>query len=184
LSLKRKACGARSFRIRGRVSPAFSAHAGRCVGLVTRPARVTTRRVCTGRPASPNPSDHLHAGIRRHHAQRSKALTRGCSAKSFLEGRNFGRLVPVRMVRQQTGAVYISAYDDDGLLQGGDIRARTAWRDLPDLRPSLIPIGGGGLFPGSRRHCESKPDVRIIRGPGGRSRWAVRSFYARRRTTF
>lgn len=90
--------------------------------------------------------------------------TRRYGAEVVLEGRNFDEAVSAGKKRAlQTGATYVSAYDDDGIITGQGTCGLEILEDVPDLETILICVGGGGLFSGiatAIRAC--KPDVRII----------------------
>ncbi len=106
--------------------------------------------------------------------------TEGYGAKVILEGKNFDEAVAAcQIMQQQTGAVYISAYDDDGIITGQGTLGLELLEDLPDIETVLIPIGGGGLFSGVATALkESKPGVRVIGVQSEGADGAVRSFYA------
>ena len=75
--------------------------------------------------------------------------TRRYGAEVILEGRNFDEAVSAGKARAvETGAVFVSAYDDDGIITGQGTLGLEILEDLPDLDTILICVGGGGLFSG------------------------------------
>ncbi|MDQ2687399.1 MAG: threonine ammonia-lyase [Armatimonadota bacterium] len=106
--------------------------------------------------------------------------TEGYGARVVLSGKNFDEAVAAcREFVAQTGAVYISAYDDDGIITGQGTLGLELLEDAPDLETVLIPIGGGGLFAGVATALkESKPSIRIIGVQAEGADAAARSFAA------
>ncbi len=106
--------------------------------------------------------------------------TEGYGATVVLDGANFDEAVALARARAlETGEVFISAYDDDGIITGQGSLGIELLEDLPDMGSVLIPIGGGGLFAGVATAVKAaRPDCRIIgvqaRGADG----AARSFHA------
>jgi threonine dehydratase len=90
--------------------------------------------------------------------------TRKYGAEVILEGRNFDEAVAAGTERaRQTGAPFISAYDDDGIITGQGTLGLEILQDMPDLETLLICVGGGGLFSGVATAVRSaKPNARIV----------------------
>ena len=79
----------------------------------------------------------------------------------------------------ETGALYISPYDDDGIITGQGTLGLEVLEDLPDVDTVVIPIGGGGLFAGVALALkESRPGVRVVGVQAEGADTAVRSFHA------
>jgi threonine dehydratase len=106
--------------------------------------------------------------------------TEGYGAKVVLGGKNFDEAVAAcQTFVAETGAVYISAYDDDGIITGQGTLGLELLADVPDLATVIIPIGGGGLFSGVATAIkESRPDVRVIGVQSEGADSAVKSFHA------
>ena len=90
--------------------------------------------------------------------------TRRYGAEVVLEGKNFDEAVAAGKIRaQETGATFVSAYDDDGIITGQGTCGLEIVEDAPDVETVLICVGGGGLFSGVatviRALC---PNARII----------------------
>lgn len=90
--------------------------------------------------------------------------TRGYGAEAVLEGKNFDEAVSAAMARaSKTGATFVSAYDDDGIITGQGTLGLEILEDVPDLETILIPVGGGGLFSGVATAIRAgRPNARII----------------------
>ena len=90
--------------------------------------------------------------------------TRKYGAEVVLEGRNFDEAVAAGQARaEETGAPFVSAYDDDGSLPGRERSAWRFWKMFPDLDTILICVGGGGLFSGvATAIWAARPKARII----------------------
>ncbi len=75
--------------------------------------------------------------------------TRRYGAEVVLEGHNFDEAVAAGKARaEETGATFVSAYDDDGIITGQGTCGIEIVEDVPDLETVLICVGGGGLFSG------------------------------------
>ncbi len=90
--------------------------------------------------------------------------TRRYGAEVVLEGRNFDEAVAAGKERaEQTGARFISAYDDDGIITGQGTCGLEIVQDVPDVDTVLICVGGGGLFSGVATVVRAlRPGARII----------------------
>ena len=90
--------------------------------------------------------------------------TRRYGADVILEGRNFDEAVSAGKARAlETGAVFVSAYDDDGIITGQGTLGLEILEDCPDLDTILICVGGGGLFSGVATAIRAaRPNAKII----------------------
>ena len=90
--------------------------------------------------------------------------TRRYGAEVILEGRNFDEAVSAGKARAaETGAVFVSAYDDDGIITGQGTLGLEILEDCPDLDTILICVGGGGLFSGVATAIRAaRPNAKII----------------------
>ncbi len=106
--------------------------------------------------------------------------TESYGARVVLAGRSFDDAVAAcRDFTAQTGAVYISAYDNDGIITGQGTLGLEILADVPDVQTVIIPIGGGGLFSGVACALkESRPDIRMIGVQSEGADTAVQSFAA------
>jgi threonine dehydratase len=108
--------------------------------------------------------------------------TEGYGGVVVLEGTNFDEAVAAAKERAaRTGAVFVSAYDDDAVITGQGSLGVELLDDLPDVDALLIPIGGGGLFAGVSTAVKSvRPACRIIGVQAAGADAAARSFHADR----
>ena len=106
--------------------------------------------------------------------------TEGYGARVVLAGSSFDEAVEAcKAFCSETGACYISAYDDDGIITGQGTLGLELLQDIPDLETVLVPIGGGGLFSGVATALkESKPSIRVIGVQSEGADSAVQSFHA------
>ncbi len=90
--------------------------------------------------------------------------TRNYGAEVILAGANFDEAVAAGKARAaETGAPFISAYDDDGIIIGQGTLGLEILEDVPDVETVLIPVGGGGLFSGVATALKvARPAVRLI----------------------
>ncbi len=90
--------------------------------------------------------------------------TENYGATVVLEGGNFDEAVDAAKANaRQTGAVFVSAYDDDAVITGQGSLGMELLEDLPDVDTVVIPVGGGGLFSGvSIAVKAARPNCRII----------------------
>ncbi|HLK58894.1 MAG TPA: threonine ammonia-lyase [Chthonomonadaceae bacterium] len=90
--------------------------------------------------------------------------TRRYGAEVVLEGKNFDEAVAAGMERaRQTGAPFLSAYDDDGIITGQGTVGLEVVEDAPDVETILICVGGGGLFSGVATAIRAlRPTARIV----------------------
>jgi threonine dehydratase len=90
--------------------------------------------------------------------------TRNYGAEVVLEGGNFDEAAAAGKARAaETGAPFISAYDDDGIITGQGTLGLEILEDVPGLETLLICVGGGGLFSGVATAIRAaRPQARII----------------------
>jgi threonine dehydratase len=90
--------------------------------------------------------------------------TTGYGAEVVLEGASFDEAVAAARARaERTGQVFISAYDDDGIIAGQGSVGLELLEDMPDLDTVVVPIGGGGLFSGIAIAIKAlRPSCRVI----------------------
>lgn len=108
--------------------------------------------------------------------------TESYGARVVLAGRGFDDAVAAcQEFVSQTGAVYVSAYDNDAIITGQGTLGLEILADVPDAQTVVIPIGGGGLFGGVACALkESRPDIRIVGVQSEGADTAVQSFAAGR----
>ncbi|MFY7952342.1 MAG: threonine ammonia-lyase, partial [Armatimonadaceae bacterium] len=108
--------------------------------------------------------------------------TAGYGAEVVLAGANFDEAVAVAQERaRETGAVYVSAYDDDAIIAGQGSLGLEVLDELSDVETVVIPIGGGGLFAGVATAVkERRPGCRVIGVQATGADTAARSFHAGR----
>ena len=105
--------------------------------------------------------------------------TRAHGATVVIKGLDFtGSTEEAHRLRDEKGFVFVSAFDDAGIVTGQGVCALEFLEDAPDLEVLLIPIGGGGLIAGCSVAAKAmKPDIRIF----GVEAAMYPSFSARRR---
>src|SRR5690606_32968302 len=65
--------------------------------------------------------------------------------------------------RDEDGMVFISAFDDAGIVAGQGVCGLEFMEDAPDLDVLIIPVGGGGLIAGTAIAAKGvKPSIRIF----------------------
>lgn len=108
--------------------------------------------------------------------------TESYGARVILAGRGFDDAVAAcQEFVAQTRAVYISAYDNDGIITGQGTLGLELLADVPDVQTVVIPIGGGGLFAGVACALkETRPGIRIVGVQSEGADSAVQSFAAGR----
>lgn len=105
--------------------------------------------------------------------------TRQHGATVVIKGLDFtGSTEEAHRLRDEKGYIFISAFDDEGIVAGQGVCGIEFMEDAPDLDVLIIPIGGGGLIAGSAIAAKAmKPDIRIF----GVEAAMYPSFTARRR---
>ncbi|MBJ7447687.1 MAG: threonine ammonia-lyase, partial [Brevundimonas sp.] len=90
--------------------------------------------------------------------------TRAHGATVVIKGLDFtGSTEEAHRLRDEKGYVFISAFDDEGIVTGQGVCAVEFLEDAPDLDGLIIPIGGGGLIAGCAVAAKAmKPDIRIF----------------------
>ncbi len=90
--------------------------------------------------------------------------TRSHGATVVIKGADFtGSTEEAHRLRDEEGFIFISAFDDEGIVAGQGVCAIEFLEDAPDLDVMLIPVGGGGLISGCAIAAKAiKPDIRII----------------------
>jgi len=79
----------------------------------------------------------------------------------------------------ETDSVFISPYDDDGIITGQGTLGLELLEDLPDVETVLVPIGGGSLFAGVVTALkETNPHIRLVGVQSEGADAAVQSFQA------
>ncbi len=105
--------------------------------------------------------------------------TRAHGATVVIKGADFsGSTEEAHRFRDEEGMVFISAFDDAGIVAGQGVCGLEFMEDAPDLDALIVPIGGGGLIAGAAIAAKGlKPDIRIF----GVEAAMYPSFTARRR---
>ncbi len=90
--------------------------------------------------------------------------TRQHGATVVIEGEDFsGSTAHAKMLSDTEGYIFVSAFDDEGIVAGQGVCAIEFLEDAPDLDALIIPIGGGGLIAGCAIAAKAiKPDIRIF----------------------
>ena len=90
--------------------------------------------------------------------------TRAHGATVVIKGLDFtGSTEEAHRLRDEKGYVFISAFDDEGIVTGQGVCAVEFLEDAPDLDALIIPIGGGGLIAGCAVAAKAmKPEIRIF----------------------
>ncbi len=90
--------------------------------------------------------------------------TRAHGANVVIHGIDFsGSTEMAHRLRDEKGYIFISAFDDEGIVAGQGVCAMEFLEDAPDLDVLIIPVGGGGLMAGCAIAAKAiKPDIRIF----------------------
>ena len=100
-------------------------------------------------------------------------------ATVVIEGGSFDEATThAHMLRDTKGYIFVSAFDDIGIVTGQGTCGLEIMQDAPDLDAIVVPIGGGGLIAGVATAAKAiKPDIKIY----GVEAAMYPSFAARRR---
>jgi threonine dehydratase len=109
--------------------------------------------------------------------------TKGYGADVVLEGRTYDEaVIAAQNFQKRKGALFVPAYDDDGVIAGQGTLGMEILDDLPLVDTVIIPVGGGGLFSGVAAAIRAKrPKARIIGVQSAGANTAVKSFLAGKR---
>lgn len=90
--------------------------------------------------------------------------TRAHGATVVIKGLDFtGSTEEAHRLRDTEGFVFVSAFDDEGIIAGQGVCGIEFMEDVPDLDVLIIPIGGGGLIAGTAIAARAmKPSIRIF----------------------
>ncbi|HEX8662243.1 MAG TPA: threonine ammonia-lyase [Brevundimonas sp.] len=90
--------------------------------------------------------------------------TRAHGATVVIKGQDFtGSTEEAHRLRDTEGFVFVSAFDDEGIIAGQGVCGIEFMEDAPDLDVLIIPIGGGGLIAGTAIAAKAmKPSIRIF----------------------
>ena len=67
-----------------------------------------------------------------------------------------------RAMERETGAQFVSPYNDEDVIAGQGTVALEILEDAPDLEAIIVPVGGGGLIAGVAIAAKAlKPDIRV-----------------------
>lgn len=90
--------------------------------------------------------------------------TRAHGANVVIHGLDFsGSTEEAHRLRDEEGFVFVSAFDDAGIVAGQGVCGVEFLEDAPDLDALIIPIGGGGLIAGCAIAAKAmKPGIRIF----------------------
>ncbi|HRO34425.1 MAG TPA: threonine ammonia-lyase [Brevundimonas sp.] len=90
--------------------------------------------------------------------------TRAHGANVVIHGLDFsGSTEEAHRLRDQDGFIFVSAFDDAGIVAGQGVCGIEFMEDAPGLDALIIPIGGGGLIAGCAIAAKAmRPDIRIF----------------------
>jgi len=90
--------------------------------------------------------------------------TRAHGATVVIKGADFsGSTEEAHRLRDEEGFVFVSAFDDAGIVAGQGVCGLEFIEDAPEVEALIIPIGGGGLIAGSAIAAKGlKPEVKIF----------------------
>jgi len=90
--------------------------------------------------------------------------TRAHGATVVIKGLDFtGSTEEAHRLRDTEGFVFVSAFDDEGIIAGQGVCGLEFMEDAPDLDVLIIPVGGGGLIAGTAIAAKAmKPSIRIF----------------------
>jgi len=89
--------------------------------------------------------------------------TRKHGAEVVIAGLDFsGSTEEAKRLEREKGFIFVSAFDDEGIVAGQGVCALEFLEDAPDLDALIIPIGGGGLIAGCSIAAKAlKPEIEI-----------------------
>jgi threonine dehydratase len=92
------------------------------------------------------------------------SATQGYGARVVLHGATFDEAaVHARKMQEESGAVFVHAFDDPAIVAGQGTLGLEILTQLPSADALIVPIGGGGLISGIAIAARAiKPDIRII----------------------
>lgn len=90
--------------------------------------------------------------------------TRDFGANVILTGQGYDDAFrKAQEIQQESGAVFVHAFDDPQVIAGQGTVGLEILEDLPDVDAVVVPIGGGGLISGVACAIkEQRPDIQII----------------------
>jgi len=90
--------------------------------------------------------------------------TRAHGATVVIKGADFsGSTEEAHRLRDEEGFVFVSAFDDAGIVAGQGVCGLEFMEDAPDLDVLIVPVGGGGLIAGTAIAAKGlKPSIRIF----------------------
>lgn len=90
--------------------------------------------------------------------------TRAFGANVILTGQGYDDAFRrAQEIQQESGAVFVHAFDDPQVIAGQGTIGMEILEDLPDVDAVVVPIGGGGLIAGVACAIkEQRPDVKVI----------------------
>ena len=90
--------------------------------------------------------------------------TRSFGANVVIEGSGFDDATQHALkLRDERGYIFVSAFDDLGIVTGQGTCGLEFLEDAPELEALLVPIGGGGLIAGCATAAKAlKPDIQIF----------------------
>ena len=90
--------------------------------------------------------------------------TRAHGANVVIHGLDFsGSTEEAKRQEAEKGYVFVSAFDDEGIVAGQGVAGLEFLEDVPDLEVLLVPIGGGGLIAGSAIAAKAlNPAIKVI----------------------
>jgi threonine dehydratase len=89
--------------------------------------------------------------------------TRGYGANVELQGSGFDEALDYALeLRDQTGAAFVHAFDDEAIIAGQGTVGLEILEQLPDVDAIICPVGGGGLIAGLATAVkEKKPSIQV-----------------------
>ena len=89
--------------------------------------------------------------------------TRSHGATVVIHGLDFtGSTEEAKRLEAEKGFVFVSAFDDEGIVAGQGVCAIEFLEDAPEIEALIVPIGGGGLIAGCAIAAKAiKPDIQV-----------------------